>query len=200
MKTATEIKIANLIWENPGIHVRELSRKLKLGIPSIKYALEKLKADNIITSETEGRNLKFYINYNSQNISNYISLLNIHNIQDLQKNIRDMIYDLLKSFNIKPLVVIIFGSYAIGDYKKTSDLDLLLVYSEKDKIPSEEIEQKSNIISKRYEIKISSVYITWDEFKKKFHDNKDKFIKQIKKNKIIFAGVEWWVMLENESS
>lgn len=201
MIPTTEVRIANLVWENPGIHVRELSRRLKLGIPSIKYAIEKLKLDKIIKSEIEGRNLKFYINYNARKTSNYLSLLNVYNIQEkLPENVRSMLYELLKLFNTKPLMTIIFGSYAIGDYKETSDIDLLLIYADQDKIPSAEIEQKSKLISERYGLKISPVYLKWNEFKENFHNNRDKFIKQVKKNKIIFIGIEWWVMLENESS
>jgi len=198
MRPTTEIQIVNLIWQNPGIHVRELARRLKLGIPSIKYALEKLKKDKIIASKTEGRNLKFYINFNSKESYSYIPLLNVHNIQNLNEKIRSMIYDLLKSLSIKPLMTIIFGSYAIGDYKKSSDLDLLLIYSDKDN--PDDIEQKSKIISQRYGIKISPVYMKWEEFRKNFHNNTDKFIKQVKNNKIVFIGIEWWVMLENESA
>lgn len=198
MRPTTDISIVNLIWQNPGMHVRELARQLKVGIPSIKYALEKLKKDKILKSETEGRNLKFYINFNSKNVSHYIPLLNVYNIQKLDESIRTIIYDLLKSLSIKPLMTVIFGSYAIGDYKKNSDLDLLLIYADKDN--PEDIEQKSKIISQRYGITISPVYMKWDEFRRKFHNNTDKFIKQVKNNKIIFMGIEWWVMLENESS
>ncbi len=200
MKEPTTIKIMNLIWHNPGIHLRELSRKLDLGIPSIKYALDVLKKDKIIIPKLEGRNLKFYIDYNSQFATSYISQLNVHNIQGLPNNIRLMVYDLLKFFKIKPLITIVFGSYAIGDYNKDSDLDLLLIYANEDKIHAEEVEQKSKIISQRYGIDISPVYLSWMEFKEKFHDDRDKFIKQVKSNKIIFFGIEWWVMLENESS
>ena len=198
MRSTTEIQILDLIWQNPGIHVRELARRLKLGIPSIKYALEKLKDDKIITPKTEGRNLKFYINFNSKESHNYIPLLNVYTIQKLDEKIRSMTYDLLKSLKIKPLMTIIFGSYALGDKTKTSDLDLLLIYSDKDN--PDDIEQKSKIISQRYGITISPVYMRWDEFRKNFHNNADKFIKQVKNNKIIFMGIEWWVMLENESA
>src|SRR3989344_6524094 len=143
MRSTTEIQILDLIWQNPGIHVRELARRLKLGIPSIKYALEKLKDDKIITPKTEGRNLKFYINFNSKESHNYIPLLNVYTIQKLDEKIRSMTYDLLKSLKIKPLMTIIFGSYALGDKTKTSDLDLLLIYSDKDN--PDDIEQKSKI-------------------------------------------------------
>lgn len=197
MAINTEIKLFMKIWLNPGIHVRELSRKLKLGIPSIKYGLEKLKNLKIVTTTIEGRNLKYFVNYNNELTARYLYNVENHRFQQLPTKIRTAMYDYLKILDTKPLMTIIFGSYARGDNKKNSDVDVLLVFA--DKI-DKNIEDKTEIINSRYGITISPIYMKWSEFSEKFHNNKDQFMKQVKENKIIFQGLEWWLMLENENA
>lgn len=196
MKRSTEVKITTEIWINPGIHLRELARKLNLSLPSIKYGLNKLTKDKLLIEKKEGRNLKFYINKNSQNTKRYLYQVENFRMHQLPNKIRNSLYDLLKQLKIKPLITILFGSYARGDYNRSSDLDILLIFS--DKINKKSIEEQSNMISNRYNINIQTAHLKWEEFKNKFHNNTDEFLNQIKQNKIIFQGLEWWLELENE--
>jgi predicted nucleotidyltransferase len=193
----TEIELLKYIMLEPGIHVRELSRKLKLGIPSIKYGLEKLKKLKIVTTTIEGRNLKYFVNYNNELTTRYIYNVENHRLQEFPTKVRTAIYDYLKILETKPLMTIIFGSYARGDKNPKSDIDILLIFT--DKI-DKNIEDKTDIINSRYGIIISPIYMKWSEFNNKFHNNKDLFMKQVKEHKIIFQGLEWWLMLENENA
>ena len=114
----------------------------------------------------------------------------------LPKYVQDAVFDFLKILKDKPILTLIFGSYAVGDYTKQSDLDVLLVFHKLE----EDVEKKAKIISGRYNVKLEPVYLSWQEFSKKFFDEKDKFMKQIKDNKILINGIEWWVLLENEAA
>jgi len=192
----TELKLLKLIYLYAGIYVRELSRKLEIGIPSVKYGLDKLISKKLIMAKKEGRNLKFFINYGNNLIIPYLYSIEYSRIMDLPLRIRESIFDFLGALKYKPTITLVFGSYASGKYSKDSDVDILLVFN---KI-SEDIEEKSRIIGGRYSIKLEPVYITLEDFNKKFFDKKDRFMKQVKENRILVNGIEWWVLLENETA
>lgn len=185
------------IYLNPGIHVREITRKSKLTIPAVKNHLDKLLKENLISKRYEGRNLKFFINTKNIHIVPYLYQIEYSRLMKLPRTIKDMLFDFLSVLEKKPIIVLVFGSYAKGNYTKVSDLDILLVLNE---INKKELEIKSRIVSERYSIKLEPVYISWKEFKNKFFDEKDIFMKGIKENKIIVSGIEYWVMLENEKA
>jgi predicted nucleotidyltransferase len=176
--------------------VRSIARKLKLGIPSVKYGLDKLIKKKLIKSKKEGRNLKFYINYKNNLIIPSLYNIEYSRLLKLPKYVQDVVFDFLKILEDKPILTLIFGSYAIGDYTKQSDLDVLLVFN---KIRGE-IEKKAKIVADRYDIKLEPVYLSWEKFSAKFFNKKDKFMKQVKDNKILINGIEWWVLLENEAA
>ncbi|RLJ06601.1 MAG: hypothetical protein DRP16_04960 [Candidatus Aenigmatarchaeota archaeon] len=192
----TELELLKLIYLNPGIYVRSLARELNLGIPSVKYGLNKLIKKRLINSEKEGRNLKFYINYKNNLIISFLYNIEYSRFLKLPKHAQDAVFDFLKILKDKPVLTLIFGSYAIGNYTKQSDLDILLIFNKM----NENIEEKAKIVAGRYNIKLEPVYLSWQEFSKKFFDKKDKFMKEIKNNKILINGIEWWVMLENEAT
>ena len=50
----TELELLKSVYLNHGIYVRSLARKLKIGIPSVKYGLNKLIKKRLIKSEKEG--------------------------------------------------------------------------------------------------------------------------------------------------
>lgn len=92
--------------------------------------------------------------------------------------------------------MIIFGSYAKGTFTKASDLDVMLVFNKL----NEEAEKKAKIIGARHGISMELVYLPWSSFRKKFFDEKDVFMKELKENKIIVTGIEYWRELENEKA
>ena len=190
----TELEILRLIYLNEGIHVREISRQLKIGMPSVKYALDKLISKKLVLNKKDARNLKFYLNFKNNLLISYLYQIEYDRISKLPKLVQDSLFDLIKILEKKPILVIIFGSYANESYSNESDLDLLFVFNETD----DEVEKKSEIIGNRYNLNIQPIYLNFNEFNKNFFNEKDKFMKQIKENKIIMIGIELWVMMENE--
>ena len=140
--------------------------------------------------------MKFYINYKNNLIISFLYNIEYSRFLKLPKHAQDAVFDFLKILKDKPVLTLIFGSYAIGNYTKQSDLDILLIFNKM----NENIEEKAKIVAGRYNIKLEPVYLSWQEFSKKFFDKKDKFMKEIKNNKILINGIEWWVMLENEAT
>jgi len=189
-----KMEILEKIYLNPGIHLRELSRKTKLGMPSVKHHVDFFFKENIITKKKEGKNLKLFINFKNKQIISYLYKIEMSRLYNLPKKIENIIFDILSDLQKKPIICIIFGSYANGTYTDQSDLDILLVFNDTNK----KIEDKIQLINSRYSIKLELVYLNWLEFKRKFFDYSNDFMKEIKKNKIIVSGIEHWVILENE--
>jgi predicted nucleotidyltransferase/DNA-binding MarR family transcriptional regulator len=191
-----KLEVLANIYLNPGIHLREIARRTRLGIPAVKNHIDKFLREKIILKKREGRNIKFFINFKNRKTVVYLSEVETFRLEKLPKDIDSALLDLLSALENKPIITIIFGSYAKGNYTKESDLDLLLVFNEINK----EIEEKTKLISSRYSLKIRPIYLTWKEFREKFFNVKDVFMREIRENKIIVNGMEYWVMLENEKA
>ncbi|MBU5678751.1 MAG: nucleotidyltransferase domain-containing protein [Candidatus Aenigmatarchaeota archaeon] len=191
-----KIEILEKIYLNPGIHLREIARRTGLSIPAVKNHIDKFLREKVITKKKEGRNVKFFINFKSRKIIPYLSEVETFRLEKLPERVGNAVVDLLSILENKPLVTIIFGSYAKDDYTKESDLDILLVFNKIDR----EIEEKTKLICSRYYLKVRPVYLSWKEFKEKFFDTKNVFMREIRENKLIVNGIEYWVMLENEKA
>ncbi len=190
-------RLFSAIFHNEGIHIRELSRQLNIGLPTIDHHLKTLEKDLIIKKVTEGRNVKLYVNFASLSVISELYNSEYGRLLGLPANAREAIFSYLKSLDNKPVLTILFGSYAKGTYSSKSDIDLLLIFQ---KLERSDIESKAKAIKYKYNIDLSPVYMAYSEFRGKFYDEKDTFMKELKKNKILIQGIEWWVMLENEKS
>jgi predicted nucleotidyltransferase len=96
------------------------------------------------------------------------------------------------------LLAIIFGSYASGNYTKNSDIDILLVFQKIEN--SKKIENTAKKVSMKTNTQLNPVYLSYQEFKESLHNSTKEFFKKLKKDKIIFIGVEWWRQLINEEA
>jgi predicted nucleotidyltransferase len=190
----TEIKILREIYLRDKSHARELCRSLKLGMPSVKNALEHLKG--VLKAEKTGRNIMYKIDYAKKEIIPYLYLVEYSRINELPKKVQYAVFDYIKSMKNKPLLTVIFGSYAKNQYTERSDLDILLVFAKTTK----EAEEKAKIISSKQGIALAPVYLDYESFSKGFFDQKKKFFQDLKKDKIVVTGIEWWVELKSEEA
>ena len=192
----TEIEILKQIYMKPGIYVRSISRELKIGIPSVKYGLRKLLEKKLIYSEKEGRNLKFWVNFRSRYVVPYLYAVEYDRLVKLPRNIQDAVFHFLEYFmSGPPMITVVFGSYASGDYNKGSDLDIFMVFEKSDK---GRVERVSKIISGSHGINVEPVSMTWEDFQRQFSSS--DFMKSVRMNKIIVSGIEWWVMRERKGT
>ena len=190
----SELRILGEIYLKPGIHKRKLARDLNLSMPSIDYALKKIMY--FLEEKKEGKNLKYFLKYN-MNLVPLICQIEYSRLYALPKKATFALFDFLKELKVKPLLAIIFGSYARGDYTKDSDVDIMLVCQ---KIDRKDIENTAKKISMRHDIDIGPVYLDYDTFKESFYSSNKKFFINLKKEKILIAGIEWWVELKNEET
>ena len=192
----TELKILKEIYLKPGIHKREISKQLKVGMPSVDYALKKISV--LLKKRKSGNQIKFYLDYSKNSLIPLLCQVEYSRFEKLSAKIRFSIIEFLKELETKPLITILFGSYAKGNYTKDSDIDILLVFQKLEK--TEKIEQVAKKVGMRYNASLQPVYLDYKSFKESFFNSTKTFFKNIKKDKIILSGIMWWVLLKNEEA
>tara|TARA_Y100000310_G_C20642986_1_gene794991 strand:- start:1397 stop:1987 length:591 start_codon:yes stop_codon:yes gene_type:complete len=189
----TKIRTLQQIYLHPGIHKRKLSKQLKLGMPSIDYAIKKI--GKLIKTKKSGNQIQYFLDYSKEGLTPALSIIEYSRFEKLPSKVKLSIKDLLKELKEKPLLIIIFGSYARGDYTKSSDIDILLVFQKIE--DSKQIENLAKKISMKTNTQLNPTYLDYLSFKQSFHDSTKGFFKKLKKDKIIIIGAEWWRQLKD---
>lgn len=191
-----KLRIIKLLDENrAGLHIREISRQIKTGLPNIKRYLDILEKEKIIRKEKKANLINITLTYKSE-IFPDLKRIHSNSFLDLPKNIQTASNDFLMELEEKPLISLIFGSYAKGNYNKNSDLDIFLVFQE---LKNEKrIEETAKRIGMRTNVKINPVYISYPKFKKDFLDKNHNFSNEIRNKVILLNGIEYYYELIRE--
>ena len=196
MYDKTEIRILEQIYLNPGIHKRELSKRLKLGMPSIDYGFQKII--KLVKQKKAGNQVNYFLDYSKEGLTPSLTMVEHSRFERLPAKVKLSVNDFLKELKNKPVIALIFGSYANGVYTKYSDIDILLVFQKIE--DSKQIETTAKKISMKTNTQLNPVYLGYKEFKESFHNPTKDFFKKLKKDKIILIGVEWWRQLTYEEA
>ena len=196
MYDKTEIRILERIYVNPGIHKRELSKQLKLGMPSIDYGLKKIS--KLIKQKKSGNQINYFLDYSKEELIPLLNAVEHSRLERLPAKVRLSIRDFLKELETKPIIAVIFGSYASGTYTKSSDIDFLQVFQKIE--DPKKIENSAKKISMKTNTQLNPIYLSYQEFKESFHNSTKEFFKKLKKDKIILIGIEWWRQLVYEEA
>ncbi len=196
MYDKTEIRILEQIYLYPGIHKRELSKRLKLGMPSIDYGFQKIS--KLIKQKKAGNQINYFLDYSKEELTLSLNAVEHSRFEKLPAKVRLSVNDFLKELDEKPILAIIFGSYASGTYTKNSDIDILLVFQKIE--DSKKIENTAKKISMKTNAQLNPVYLSYPEFRESFHNPTKEFFKKLKKDKLILIGIEWWRQLTDEEA
>lgn len=191
METKLKI-IAELEKGHEGIHLREISRLVKTGLPNVKRFLEILEEEKVVKREKEANLVKFKLRESQTTIA-YLKQTNTQKFILLPVKIQNAVTDFLNELEEKPVIALIFGSYAKGNYAKESDTDVLLVFQKLENVKN--IENIAKRISVRTNTKINPVYLEYKNFEKNFLDKNHDFSKEIRQDVIIIFGVEHYYKL-----
>ena len=163
---------------NTGFHASQIAKSLKFNQKTVSNKLNNLKKEGLLTSQLIGKNKTFKI------IKSTPFLLNIESektILFLRDNFK--ISQILEKLNLKD-PHLIFGSYAKGLQKNTSDLDILIIGNYDNK----RIEE----VSKIFDIIINIKSVEKESFIKSIK-NKDYLTNEIIKDHIIISGFEFFI-------
>ena len=114
---------------NSPLHLRDISRKIDLRESATSRHLHALEKTNVLKSYKEA-NLKKYL-LKKQAIPEIFSLFDNEKLEALPLLRKNAIKEYLKALKNKPVLMIVFGSTAKGNYKDDSDIDIIEIFTTK---------------------------------------------------------------------
>ena len=157
----------------------ELSKTTKIPYATIHRTINKIK--DLVKIQTMGKSKILVLNRENAAIKSYLTISSEEKKEYLKK--QPIINKIMSELDTKD-TVILFGSYAKGGQKETSDIDLLIINKKGEK----------SISFLKYEIlfkkKINPIFFTKQEFKKMLHDKEENVGKQALRNHIILKNSE----------
>jgi len=125
-------KILNIFYDNKNkpVHLREIARSSHMNESTASMHLNSLVKNVILKTEVDGNLKKFYISKNY--ISMVFPLFDYERLENLPLLRKNAIKLYIKSLEAKPLLAVVFGSTAKGNFKNESDLDILEINNSKD--------------------------------------------------------------------
>lgn len=152
-------------------HIRELADMLKLIPSTVMRTIKRLEDENVVDFKKEGKNKKYFLKETLE-ANTYLFITEHYKILKIlqQPKLRRIIKEIQKK--TKNELIILFGSYAKGNYKKESDIDIFIETN--DKKLKEEIKK----INEKISVKIG------------FLEKNNLLTKEIEKNHIIINNVQ----------
>ncbi|PIN77043.1 hypothetical protein COV15_03410 [Candidatus Woesearchaeota archaeon CG10_big_fil_rev_8_21_14_0_10_34_12] len=170
-KNNIELEIILSLLKNKA-HLREIARILEESHSTILRKINELVKENVLDYKKEGKNKVFFIKNNLKS-KNYVYSAELYKLNKLLKKHKELsiiLEDIKKSF--KKGMIILFGSYAKGNPKEDSDIDIYL------ETANNNIKGKIGELNSKLSIKIGDF------------DTNSLLIKEIIKNHIIIRGIE----------
>lgn len=168
-------KVMKYFFDNPyeEIHLRELSRKTKVSVYSVKNIIDQLVNEDVLQERRNGN-----MRYIQANLDNHF--FRYLKIAFSLKEIMDSKIIIYLKENIPAVSsIILYGSTAKGEDNNNSDIDLLIIGQRK-KIDITKFENK-------FRKQINLLTLKWSAWRE--HANKDKaFYKEIITNGILLYG------------
>lgn len=157
------------------VYVKEIAKKLDLSTGICSKTLRELLKLEILEKRSSGQAHYYRLanNYLTNELKRFIGLFTIHEA--------GVVHKITEAFD-KPTSVILYGSYATGEFNEKSDIDILVITSKKQKPHLHDIEKA---IGRDINIEIMGIG-KWLKMK---HDN-DSFYSMVMKDHILLYGSE----------
>ena len=165
-------KIIGLFYadKHARFHLREIARKARLNENSATRFLAMLEKEKVLFSEKDG-NLKKYSIMKNKKAFFLFSLFDIQRQERLPEKRKNAIKHFLDYLREKPLIVVLFGSTAKGNFTDKSDIDLLLIVNKK--IETGDAEDYAD---SQTGIRVGCIQIKYGDFKNEIKIKQDKVI------------------------
>ena len=133
--TPLRLQILIFLARNPDkqFYIREIAKKINKSVGGTHKNLKFLKEMNFIKENQSGKNIYYQIDHKNPSVKNFKIFITINELTPLLRN--------LKGTTEK---IILFGSCANGLDTNESDIDLLILTNEKEKINRKILNSKLN--------------------------------------------------------
>lgn len=176
-----------LATTNAELNGREIAVAVGLSHVKVHTALKELSKHGVVIMRRSGKSILYRLNLNNVLVKDLLLPL-FEEEAKIGEALKEIISKHLK--RPKPTSAILFGSFATGNAKPDSDLDVLIVASNKRDIPmlNEALEKVEEIITASFGNQLAPIVMSKKEFKEKFK-NKDKLITNItREGRVIFGN------------
>lgn len=184
-------KILEVFMKNPfkEIHLREIARLSEVSLTNVDSSL-KLFVKNDMFERRDVSNMVFFKpNFKSENLLKIFEFLELgkrkgfyNKNKKIARLLQKYTQDIIDLSNKKIQLVMLFGSVARGEWTKGSDIDILVVVSEKDKDVTADLSKAKIDVSPLLEIRPIST--TVDRFVEGF-SKKTEFYDELWKDRIV---------------
>jgi predicted nucleotidyltransferase len=177
-----KIKVLRTLWKykEKEFTIRELAKFLGISHTGVKKVLDELEKTNVVKVRTLGKSHAFRLNAGS-----YTARI-VEGVFDKEGRALSELQEMLKKGLGAPWVTsaALFGSVAKVKETPLSDIDLLVVTENREKV-EEIIAELQKDVSEKFGNSISAYYVSKEDFKKK---RKDSPIKQILQDHLLICG------------
>jgi len=154
--------------KNKQFHLREIARKIKINESSISRHLNSLLKNKILITEKEGNLKKFCLD--KKLIPLIFPIFDTEKLESLPNLRKNAILYYLNKRKDKPLIALVFGSTAKGNFKEDSDLDILLIGNIK------QDNEAAGYAESQTGVKIQEFIINENQFKQDLKIQKDSVL------------------------
>lgn len=162
-----EILLNLLKGEN---HLRQIAKDLKINHMTVKRALDAMVRNNVLNVKEEGKNNIFSIK-DSLEAQNAVLAAEIYKFDRFIKKHPELKREIIELKKI-PAMVLVFGSYAKGNEKPDSDIDIFI------ETRDAKMKNAASKLNGKFSVKTGT------------YDKNDLLIKEIEKNHVIIKGFE----------
>lgn len=168
--TPTVISVLEFFLDDPmnEYYGREVSRKTGVSIGAANSILKLLTELDFLTREKKGNLLIYKLNLKEPSVKQFKILSNVFWLKQLVSELK-----------LDSRKVVLFGSRAQGTDTKDSDIDLLIITTEK-----ESVKKKINVFNRKQERYIAPIIVDMNEF-----------ISLKKEDKPLYENIERGIML-----
>jgi len=160
--------------------IRELAKFLGISHTGIKKVIDELEKTNVLRVRTVGRSCAFRLNMNSYAANIVGKTFEME--REALSELGDVIRKKLESRFVTSAAL--YGSFVEGKETPRSDIDLLIVTNQREKV-EEIVAELQKDVSERFGNLISAYYISEEDLRKK---RKEPPIKQGLQNHILICG------------
>jgi len=174
--------------------IKQVSKEVKLSYQPTYTYLAEFSKQGILNHKREGNIHLYSLNLKNKNAIREIENIEFEKSQKFMENSDKKISLALNEFlehsqkNISIWAVLLFGSTARKTRTEKSDIDIFVVAGDKDET---EVKRICNTLNIKYNIKISPVVVSLNEFRKMLIERND-FTKNLINDKIILYGSEFY--------
>jgi len=178
-KSKLREELLNLYFTNPSkrYYLRELERILNFSVGNIRRELIKLESAGLFLSENKGNLLYYYLN------RSYPLFDELKSIIFKTSGVPKMLQNILKKIN-GISQAFIYGSFARGEEKEDSDIDLLII----GEVNEDRLVEEMDKLERKLQREINYAIYGKEDFKKKKKEGNSFILDIFKEKKIFLIG------------